>query len=295
MLIPRSFLGDKHIIRGAFIMKRCMTLIITIVLCFNLSNSIIARAEISVGGSSQEEYQTTGSCAHGDRTSCEILVNNFITQITNIEYNAAYKKFNYKDTSAWEKDLKPGQSYSNIDDVSFMIFSGHGYGKGLHGIANNSLHYYTLNSSSSYHASGDTGEKNTSANLTTAEARWGKTGTSTKWVALFSCNFLNTSDSQYNQMMQGIHTCMGFGSVMWVDSRQGTMLGAELRIGRNIIDAFLDGATIYQSGKCDKDVIAKVIYASKSRSDVVFTYSSKPNPIGSGETYYSITRTIPSK
>lgn len=269
------------------------------ILFITICTTDVNASTLEVGGSSNEEYQATGNCAHGDRGSCEILVDKFIDEITYVPLfgNAvATKLFQYEDNNAWSQDMLDG-SFSNdsIDDVDFMIFSGHGYGKGLHGIANNSLHYYTLNSTTNYHASGDSGEIANAANVTTVEADWGKSGTDTKWVATFSCNFVNTSDSSYNTMMQGIHIYMGFGSVMWVDSREGALFGKELRNGNNIIDSFLDGVSKYQSGKCTNPVIAKTIYADISRNDTILNYSAKPSSIQSGTTtYYSITRTVPS-
>ncbi|MCI8825705.1 MAG: hypothetical protein HFH63_07485 [Lachnospiraceae bacterium] len=66
--------------------------------------------------------------------------------------------------------MKPGiWSNDSIDDVNFMIFSGHGYKKGK-ACSYNTLHYYNLNSFTDFHPSSNEGMLD--ANLTTKEAEW---------------------------------------------------------------------------------------------------------------------------
>ncbi len=272
-------------------------LLFSILFFFIMNESEKIDASLVVGGSSQAQYQSKGNCTYGDRNSAEVLVNKF-TDFMKI-YADAEVLFNYKNQYAWEQDMKPGNwTYNSIDDVNFMIYAGHGLKKGAHGLSNNSLHYFTQNSFTSFHTSTNTSECSASSNLTTKEAEWGKTGTKTRWVSLFTCNFLNTNDGYYNHMMQGINICMGFETTMYIDSNQGYQFATDMGLGGNIIDCFLDGCSMYQTKKCTNDVVAKAIYAEKARNDTLYSYAyptTKPTPIGGSTKYYSIKRTCPKK
>lgn len=251
-----------------------------------------ASAGITVGGSSQDKYQSIGDCYYSDLNSAKYLVEKFCDFLE--IYADADILFQYKDKYAWEQDMKPGKwSNNSIDNVNFMIYAGHGLKKGAHGLTTNALHYFTLNSSSKFHTSTDYDEHLWDSNLTTKEAEWGKAGTKTRWVGLFSCNFLNTDDPYYNHMMQGINICMGFETVMYIDSNQGYQFATDMGLGGNIIDCFLEGCSMYQTKKCTTDVVAKAIYAENARDDTLYNYAykySKPEPIGGATKYYSLRR-----
>ena len=274
------------------IIKRLCCLIMVCVVAFT---SVDVYAAITVGGSAPGKYQENGNCAYDDRNSGVVLVEKFIKEITHdplFGSPVATKKFLYKYDYAWEQDMKPGKhANDSIDDVNFMIYCGHGIIKGEDGLPNNSLHYYTCNSSTTFHKSGV--ENDASSNLLTTEARWGQRGTQTRWVALFTCNFLNSKDSQYTKMMQGLRICMGFGSTMYVDSRQGEMLGEDLYDGENIIDSFLKGASAYQDEEVDGSCEAVVIYTADSRDDTIKSSLTRQEPIGGSTYYYVLSRFIP--
>lgn len=74
----------------------------------------------------------------------------------------AEKLFKWQDENAWETDmLHSGMnniSYNNVDDVDFMFFAGHGFYDGYHGVPYNSMHYFTLNSSSNFHPDNGAGK-----------------------------------------------------------------------------------------------------------------------------------------
>lgn len=268
-----------------------------ILLTLFISYSVDASAAITVGGSSQAGYQDIGNCTYGDMYSCQKLVRNFMSYVTCETSNGsvlATKKFLYENKNAWEIDLKPGSfSRDTIDDVQFMIYSGHGYHKGLCGISNNSLHYFTCNSTTKYHGETETEERKDISNLTTVEARWGKGSANTRWVALYTCNFLNTNDSQWKKMMEGIRVCMGFSSTMYVHSDEGKLFGLDLYYKKKMIDSFLDNAEYFQSGKVSGGVIARAIYTNATRNDTITTSPVQQAPISESGSYYSITRKIP--
>ena len=86
---------------------------------------------------------------------------------------------------------------------------------------------------------------------------------------------------------------MGFGTVMYVDSREGTKFGEDLYDGKNIIDSFLDGASMYQKGMIDGGVEAKAIYTTYTRDDTIMGATDRKTPIGGPILYYEVTRYIP--
>ena len=162
------------------IKKLFLSMLVTTVVSFN---SIVLASDITVGGSSQSGYQSIGYCSYDDLNCSKLLVDNFMEEME--KYGDAEILFNYSDKSAWEQDVKPGNwKNDSVDDVNFMIYCGHGVKKGSKKFVRNSLHYFTENSFTLYHPSDDTSERVGASNLTTAEAKWGKTGTETKWVAL---------------------------------------------------------------------------------------------------------------
>lgn len=278
-------------------MKRICSILAIFILIICVNNDFYAA--ITVGGSSQSEYQSTGSCQLEDRGSAVLLADAFMDFLKAYAGDYVNVKFNYHNNSAWEQDMKPGAwSNDSIDDVNLMLFAGHGYGKNVNKNVTglNTLHYYNLNSFTEFHPASNEGMND--LNLTTKEALWGRTGTSTRWVVTYSCNFLNTDDPYCNNMMQGINIMMGFATTMYLLRNEGMAFGMDLGLGSNMIDAFLADAAKNQTGRLDNQGIAKVIYASAARNDTIYSYAyanSKPNPIGGSTAYYSITRTIPAK
>ncbi|MBC2581523.1 DUF6345 domain-containing protein [Clostridium sp. DJ247] len=282
-------------------MKGFRILIIAMLLLSFSSQSVFAANQIKVGASVESAYQSQGNCAHGDRVT-NVYVDNFINEIT---YDplfgdpVATKLFKWQDNDAWEEDLLHsgmyGISYDNVDDVDFMVFSGHGYSQGLHGVPYNSCHYYTLNSSSNFHPSGDEGERDGQANADSYEIWWGYDSDGvnpiTKWVTTYSCNFLNTSGSYWSSIMQGVHLVMGFGSVMYIIGDEGKMYGKKLREGAEIKTAFFDSAMQYQPQNSTPTVV-RVLGAAISEHDKITQYSTKPSAIEGSDTYYYWTITV---
>ncbi len=271
------------------ILKTMTILIVVMITLVNFNNT--NTYAITAGGSSETAYNTEGKCECKDLSTSTMLVTNFLNRLKKYSDSEVKIKFNYKGNRAWEQDMKPGTWVNDsIDDVNIAIFCGHGFAANRYpGFSHNALHYYTLNSYTQFHKK----ETEDGANLTTTEAKWGKKGTSTRWVITFTCNFLNTIDPSYNSMMQGINIMMGFSSRMYINPRCGTALGSDMGLGCNIIDAFLNDNAKNQLS--DEDTYAKVIYAEKARNDTIYNYAypNKPDPIGGTTKYYSITRKIP--
>lgn len=195
--------------------------------------------------------------------------------------------------------MNVGMNYNSIDDVDFMVYVGHGLkkgtkyspGDGSSYIRNtNALHFYT-NNGNKPHLATLGGESQGNCNLTTIEAsEWGGSGTKTKWVAIFSCNFLNTYDqyAKKENIMNGLHILMGFSTKMYVDSRQAVAFSQAMRDGQKIIESFFSSCS-YQTNRIKGGTTAVVYYAKKSRNDTIYSFSSKPS-LSDNTQYVQLTR-----
>lgn len=246
-------------------------------ICLESTNAF---AGITVGGDGVDKYSSLGHCAHGDRLGDELVLN-FLNNMVNGSGGLITKKFQYFDEHAWQQDMLPA-SWTNFDDVDFAIFSGHGFSVGLHtGINYNTLHLFTLNSTTNFH----TNEADEAANVTTQSLWWGNNA-NTKWVATFSCNLLNTSDPKWNSIMGGVHSVCGYGNVMYLDPRLGSAYATNLVIGQSIKDAFFNANMVYEPEN-NTPTICRVLTADISANDTVNSYSRKPDPIQNNTDTYS--------
>ena len=243
-------------------------------------NTMTAFAAITIGATSPGDYNNY-PCGMGERTVGNVLCDKFITVITSKPTFGdpfANKSFNWQKTLSWENDLTAG-----ADSVDFMLFSGHGFKVGNEGVSYNSSHFYTKNSSTSFHEQNQ--HSDGESNADTCEIYWGYGSAITKWVALFSCNFLNTSDTLWNSVMWGAHQVLGFGSVMYIHSGQGTRFAQYLFNGKEVRQAFLDSCKEFQPYN-DTPTICTVLFANRSDHDTIMSFSDKPPSIFSGEEQY---------
>lgn len=291
------------------IMKYLNVGVLLLLVNFVMIQNMYASEIITVGTSSNGKYQTNGHCFLEDRDSASVFVTVFSSTLTK-KFDGtgeipAKSLFNYMDNLGWEQDLNADATVTNINNVDLMLFVGHGLKKGteyttLSGNTfirgTNALHYYT-NNGGSFAQSTLGGETLGSSNCTTVQAKkWGKNGSKTKWVSIFSCNFLNTDDqyAKKENIMNGLHALMGFSTKMYIDSRQGTYYATCLREGGNIIDSFFDSCYMCQRKKISGGVTAVVYYASKSRNDTIYEYSSKP-ALNNSSQYREIRKSYVSK
>ncbi len=273
------------------IKKFLKSIIVCCIIIAIVNKSIINIYAITAGVSSQGEYKSHG-CDLEERNSATVFADTLVARLKS--HCKATVKYNYKNTHAWEQDMKPGVwTNDSVDDVNLAVFVGHGLAGGSYGVVHNSLHYFTMNSYNEFHPI----EMTNKANLGTHEAAWGKVGTSTKWVLSYTCNFLNTSDSYWNKMMQGINICMGFSTKMYIDSRQAAQLGEDWGNGSEIINGFFYGCSLYQSNKIEGGCIARVIFHKSAEHDTIYNYAyatSRPATIEQSPTSYkTLTRVMP--
>lgn len=263
------------------------------------STSVVPTYAVSIGATTPSGY-ATGGCNFGEINSTAVLGSEFLSELSALGKNT--NKFHYSGTSAWELDLLPkgfyGTSYNNVDDVDYMLFSGHGLlalQSKYHNPPYNSLHFRVMNS---YNTADHSNEAHNDLNADSNEIWFGYNSSGitsqTKWVSTYSCNFLNTSGPQWSSIMQGAHMVTGFGSLMYVHANEGKTLGYNLWDENNkILDSFFSGARQFQPYGNDAQVIARVLYAERSEYDSLGSYSTKPEPIGTaGENYYYQSITI---
>lgn len=184
-------------------------------------------------------------CDYGDRAGAS-YVNNLKNALpfTN--------NFIYTDNLAWEWDLT---SYQYMNGVDFFAFSGHGFNESTESTA----HFYVKNNGDPWHSSSE--ENYDSVNASTNEVRFGHD--KLKWVTMYSCNWLTNNGSTTKleniyKTFEGATLTMGFASVIYLDSREGTEYGNNISSGMSFRSAFIEAAKIYQVQRETGDSIARV-------------------------------------
>ncbi len=209
----------------------------------------------------------------------------------NLERYLQYKSYTLKGTwfnqSAWENDLTYGTD--RVDDATLFAFGGHGldfsYPEAQNNDYESSLHFYTLNSSTDFHSSGD--HANRQANATWSEIRWGN---NIDYSIIWSCNFLHTGGSTTNlnkifSMFDGMHIMVGFASKMYMDPWEGELFGGYLYNGQAIKDAWSNATQ-----QCQYQIGTTTVYAAwachtSHEGDTLNTHYDPPTYASSPSSY----------
>ncbi len=276
--------------------------ILCIISCICFSTCMVtdgyADDYLKIGVVAEGKYGDNVDCDYNTLKTSVSLGEYFSDRMCTPEYpnRVATEVFFYKNEHAWEQDLKPGNHYNSsgklyptVDDVDLVLYCGHGLVKGRNGLTNNSLHFYTCNSNTKFHGSGDVGERTNSSNLLTTEAQWGKGDAITKWVVTYTCNFLNPVDTERIKMMQGVHMVLGFSTAMYVDRLSAYDFADRLRQGEKFIDAFVGSSYQYIFPHCKKKgekLTVSALTSLQSYNDTLFEYSGKPKSSDISNDYY---------
>ncbi|ASS73768.1 hypothetical protein CIG75_01460 [Tumebacillus algifaecis] len=196
----------------------------------------------------------------------------------------------YRDNSSWESDL----TGTFADSKQFFAFGGHGLGYWAYSNGKGAgSHFYTANSSSTFHTS----ETQDNSNAQWDEIRWG--GSSMRWATMYQCNFLRNGGISSNEtkiwnMFQGLHLMMGFSSIMYLDSREGSRYAARIGAGWTIKESFFDAAAYYQPQLPygDSDPAGSVIvrvkgYSTKGSDNYASSTTAAPAYTGSNASSFS--------
>lgn len=210
------------------------------------------------------------TCGFGNRAGAS-YVEALKTELaaSNSSYSVVPMPNNFinKDNSALESDIN---TYAN--SVEFYAFAGHGLNMTARlGSSSlyNSAHFSTMNNSSTFHDTSN--EYDSRSNFNTGEAQWG----GNLLVAnMYCCNWLTNDGNASKQTyifngFKGTNLLMGFSSVMYLDSREGKLLGYYLRKGNTYKNSFLSAARYYQTQRSDGDTIARVIGYTSSANDTM--------------------------
>lgn len=186
-------------------------------------------------------------------------------------------QFINQESRAKEADISGGKA----NTANFFVYVGHG----LRDNQKNAAHFYARKNHPN-HTTKD--EKAGDVNATTNEARFGH-GT-LKWVAMYTCNWLNYKGDKNKQsnvwnQLEGARMVMGFGTTMYVDSREGKLLGTNLyKKKMSFKDAFISGAKKYQPQKSAKagNTICRIVAYSSAKNDKL---TSNVSCLSSGNWY----------
>lgn len=204
-----------------------------------------------------------------------------------VMHNIATSGSVYRDSSAWASDLTGSSSFA--DTNQFFAFAGHGLNPGYFSNGKGgSAHFYTLNSSSSFH--NKTTETAAASNAQWDDIRWGKN--KMRWATMYTCRFLSNDGSTTNEtkiwnMFRGLRLMNGFATRMYLDSREASLYASRIAEGWTIKNAFVDAAYYYQpqlpigstSSSPPGSVIARTKGYSSAASDTKATSSPAAAPV----------------
>lgn len=203
------------------------------------------------------------NCSYGDRAGAS-----YVTNLSNALQSKVGTSFKYTDYSANESHLR---SDAVVNSVDFYAFSGHGLNWSLESIA----HFYARSTGESWH--GSDMENYDAVNARTNEVRLGHG--KLKWAMFYCCSWLRNNGSTEKQRnilktFEGATLVFGFASIMYLDSREGTMFGQLLTQGKTFRDAFYQAADKYQRQRTDGDSIARIVGYKSARFDSLNSYYS---------------------
>ena len=221
-------------------------------------------------GTSSDNYDSR--CDFGGRVSNQ-CADAFVERICATMYsgyNARSALFRRKDSTASKEDFMSkkfnnGITKANIDDVDVMLFVGHGRPTyGLH---------FSYGPQNTKHSTDPTAHDSYYLNFRRSEARFGYQA-KTKWFIAFTCNFLNASQSDIEQMFYGIHAVLGYSTSAYLVTTQMSELGHNMKLAeRPIIDVYLDSGH-YHTNYSDNPGTLTAAYVDKARGDTIYRYAS---------------------
>lgn len=241
-------------------------------------------------GLSSVNYENN-TCAYGERGSAT-YANAFMTGLNSTTgSNSKSKLFDRRELNATKSDFLSETSSTNINNVDFMVFIGHGF--------NNKLHFIK-GPDGTLHSSDKDNHNISSLNFSHTEAEFGSGTARTKWGFAFTCNFLTTTsdNSTYSttltdlyKMMEGAHIVLGAGSQLYLNKYMIEAFGENLSSGQSIIDAYFNTAEI-QAEYSPITQKYKVIYALRAIDDTIYNYATGVKGYSEGETFKSKSQII---
>ncbi len=241
-------------------MKKYLFVYILIVLFLTSIFPVNAAPGITtIGGLGINDY---GNCSYGNRAG-KTLLQNIINKMPG---GVVTQSFAYFDSAAY-----PSRFY-NASTVDLFIYAGHGVVKGSYRTA----HMRASSSSNTNHSSHN-------STIDSFEASNGSTSFHHAYVAMYTCNWLKFSSTTqrticYNTMKSGCRIQMGFGTQMYLDSREGTMFGNRLvNYVDSVYTSFMKSAKAYQK-QSDSNVKGVIMYWKPAKDDTFYTGTTSIAP-----------------
>jgi hypothetical protein len=222
-----------------------------------ITSASTSLASPTFGYDAEAVYSDHG-CDYGNRVSAIAYANNFYNGLFNKNLVDIWNSTGYQDNMAWASDVTGGFANSK----TIFLFSGHGHPADVMASGGNNkgagLHFYTMNSSSTYHPAtgGSNGQWGHFSYAAWDDIRLGSG--SNRWSIFYACRILKDAGDSSNttrikQMFNGTHMIMGFASRMYLTSTEGTVfannLGAKDGSG-NLVNtwkySFFNSAEQYQ-------------------------------------------------
>lgn len=211
------------------------------------------------------------NCSSGYRGSATVIAEHFAAQMSSFDEKDRKFLFIRRNSDATKDDVLSKADYSiskdNIDDVDFMMFVGHGYNSSMH---------FDYDSQGRCH-SDDVDNHYMYDNafmFTHEEAKFGKGNSRTKWVAAYTCNYLNDSVYSYDDLkkkMEGVNIVLGFSTKCLLTTDQTDIFSTQLLMGTSIIDAWVQSASV-QKKKMSKRTVVTAMYVEEAYNDNIYSY-----------------------
>jgi hypothetical protein len=202
-----------------------------------------------------------GSCPHGDRAG-----RTYVDNIHSVLRNDFSRQYRHVDSNANELNFR------NASTVTFFAFSGHGVNQSTR----NGAHFFARSTGHSWH-------DHNHCNYGSVNAWTTQVSFSHSYVTMYTCNWLTNSGSSiklqniYNTFY-GTRLQMGFASVMYLDSREGTDYATRIRNGSRYRDAFVHAAQRWQTQRTHGSSIARVMGYTPARNDSINSSIHGPIP-----------------
>lgn len=238
------------------------------------SKGVTSHSGMLTVGFSVDNYGSSSSnttCDYGFRVSTHTASGLWYGLSPNLNIDLSFYNLNYGNshsyTWATKNDFLSKYYYNitspNIDDVNFMLFVGHGLGKNLH---------FSHGPQGTNHSSDKSNHSLPDLNFNLSEAKFGYGNASTKWVFMYTCNFINESSvANVKSMMNGCNIVMGYDGKAYLSEPQGNQIGKNLEEGKTVINSFFSTENLHmQYGGFS--TTARAVYVNDAYGDTLYNH-----------------------
>lgn len=229
------------------------------------------RTQVLQVGMSADSY-ANNTCGFGARVSIQ-CANAFWSGVgSNLtDRNLKFYHFNngnsHSSVYATKRDFMSKSfnsiSHDNIDDVDIMLFVGHGRPtQGMH---------FTQGSNGYQHSVDSDAHDNSELNFSISDAKFGYGTSRTKWIAAYTCNFLNHTNNELKPIMQGVNIVLGYSTVSYLIDEQMELFGKKLDEGKTIINSWFASSSKHTQYS-PVDSTMKAMYVKDAEGDTIYRF-----------------------